>query len=401
MRLAFKIALRHLKAPQKAGFSRYAGAMAMTGLGLGIAALILTFAILEGFERTLSEKLTEFDGHVRIEHFMDNPVLQDDVLIDSALAKLAVEYRAFKYIQKPAILRSGPEAEGVLVEAYDRATDSPVLGGFTVEGHTTIADSEIVVGVELARKMDLEIGDRLVLFDLSNIHQIAAARRLSQFTVSGIYHSGLQDYDNTLVYVSLAAAQRLFNMDRRITGQVLFLENDRDVNAVTASLENDLGYPYFILSWMEKHRVLFNWMSIQKWPILIIFGLIALVGVVNIISALAMIVLEKIREIGILKSMGLTRRRIKLVFLFEGGIIGMVGSLGGTAAAVLLAVLQNRFQLFSIPEEIYFMDYLPVDLNLATIILFISAGTGAALLASLWPTGKAARIKPAGALRYE
>ena len=190
-------------------------------------------------------------------------------------------------------------------------------------------------------------------------------------------------------------------MERQVTGRVLYLSDPAQVGTVTAALEGSLSYPYFVRSWIEKHRILFNWLSVQKWPILIIFGMIAFVGVVNIISALTMIILEKIREIGILKSMGLSRRAIRQVFLVEGGIIGFLGSASGALAAGILAFLQDRFQLFSIPEEVYFMDHVPIYLGPGMVIGFMAAGVVAAVLAALWPTLKATTIKPAEALRYE
>ena len=401
MNLPIRIALRHLKAPQKAGFTRYAGIMAMTGLGLGIAALILTFSILEGFERTLSAKLTEFDGHIRVEHFMDSPMPQNDPVLDSVFTSLSFDFRSSEYIQKPAILRHGKQAEGVLVEAYPAQEAGYRLNSLLVAGKGLQDDKSIVIGRELAHTLGLEIGAELVLFDISNLHRVSSSRRIGQYRISGFYHSGLQEYDQTLVYITLPAAQRLFAMENRITGRVIFLTDVAAVEEVTRTLEQQLGYPYFILTWIEKHRLLFNWLSVQKWPILIIFGLIAFVGVVNIISALTMIVLEKIREIGILKSMGLDRRSIRLIFLAEGSIIGFLGSSGGATVAVIIAFLQDRFQLFSIPEEVYFMDHVPVHLEIGIVIIFISTGVLTALLAALWPTLKASAVSPAGALHYE
>ncbi len=400
MNLPLRIALRHLKTPQKAGFTRYAGVMAIVGLGLGIAALVLTFSILNGFERTLSNKLTEFDGHIRIEHFMDAPVLQNDPMLDSALSQIAVQFQSLEYIQKPAILRRGQQAEGVIVEAYSDFNEIPGLNTRLVSGNLNSGDG-IIIGQELATKLDLDINDQLVLFDISNLQNVSSNRRMGQYEIIGIYHSGLQEYDETMVYIALSAAQRLFGMKDKVTGQVLFLTDVAAVGEVAQQLENYLGYPYFVLTWLEKHRILFEWLSVQKWPILIIFGMIALVGVVNIISALAMIVIEKIREIGILKSMGLSRKTIRKVFLIEGGIIGLAGSGGGALTAVLIAWVQHRFQILTIPEEVYFMDHVPVYLDIGTVSIFIVAGVVAALAASLWPTNKAAVINPAGAVRYE
>ncbi|MFH1851019.1 MAG: ABC transporter permease, partial [Candidatus Neomarinimicrobiota bacterium] len=304
MSLTFKIARRHLGIPQLSSFSRYAGAMAMTGLGLGIAALILTFSILAGFERTLSAKLTDFDGHIRIEHFMDQALGRSDALLDSALTRLPAGCAVYPYIQKPAILRHGQQAEGIVVEAYQGDEIPAGLLSLLSAGEFRLDAQSVVVGSELTGKMGLELGDKIILFDLANMHRVSSARRLGQFSISGIYHSGLQEYDGLMVYLDLVAAQRLFALPEQITGRVVFLDRAEALDQALQTLENSLGYPYFILSWKEKHRILFNWLAVQKWPILIIFGLIALVGVVNIVAALAMIVLEKIREIGILKSMG-------------------------------------------------------------------------------------------------
>lgn len=322
-------------------------------------------------------------------------------MVDSALTVLGTAVRKYDYIQKPGILRFGQLAEGILVEGYPDGSAPPGLARIEIDGDDTPGEGEIIIGLELAHEIGINIGDQLVIFDISNLHRVATSRRLQAFTVIGIYHSGLQEYDRSLAYIALSSAQKLFGHEDKITGAVLFLDNTAQVHTLSIALENYLGYPYFVLTWKEKHRLLFNWLSVQKWPILIIFGMIAFVGVVNIISALTMIVLEKIREIGILRSMGLSRRRIRRVFLIEGTIIGIFGSGSGALVAAVLARIQDHFHLFTIPEEVYFMDHVPAHFDFTTALIFIAVGVISAMLASLWPTKRAAAVIPSEALHYE
>jgi lipoprotein-releasing system permease protein len=155
------------------------------------------------------------------------------------------------------------------------------------------------------------------------------------------------------------------------------------------------------MTWKEKNRALFKWMDIQRWPIMFIFGLIALVGVVNIISALAMIIVDKTRQIGILKSLGISQGQLKQVFLANGLIIGVAGALGGSLLALVLAWLQNNFKLITVPEDVYFMDFIPMDVTFLNIMVVIFISTICAILAALWPTVRAEKIEPAEALKYE
>jgi len=170
---------------------------------------------------------------------------------------------------------------------------------------------------------------------------------------------------------------------------------------VATRIEDALGYPNYAITWKDKHRTLFNWLNIQKRPIIIIFGMIALVGVVNIISALFMIVLEKTRTIGTLISMGMDKKTIRTIFLIKGVVIGLAGSLLGLFLALFLAFIQIRFMPLSISEDIYFMNHVPVLLDVSIISYIVMSGLVCSVLASLWPIRRAAEIEPAIALRYE
>lgn len=403
MNLALQIALRHLKSPRRGSFSSFASLLATLGLGLGVTALVLTVCILEGFERTLASKIAEFDGHIRIQHFLNRTFPADDQEVSGILADLSQTYplRSTAFLQQAALLRVGQRAEGVLVEGLQPGREIIPLDKILVAGSSQLEPGTVIIGSGLAANLGLNLGDKLVLFDLHSIADLTDQGRVGSYRIGGLFHSGLLEYDRSLVYMPLAAAGELFGFEEQVNGHILRLEDDRQAEAVLDTLNSRLSYPYYVLSWKEKHRLLFQWLKIQKWPISIIFGLIAMVGLVNIVSALAMMVIEKIHQIGILLAIGLSRRRIQRIFIIKGVVIGTLGTLVGMVLALLLAGIQTRFHLLSIPETVYFMDQVPLALNAPAVTVIALAAVLGSVLAALWPTYKAARIQPARALRYE
>lgn len=401
MKLVRQIAFRHLKSPQKGSFTTFAAILAILGLGLGIAALVLTFSILEGFESTISEKIARFDGHIRIEHFMNRTLNENDAELERVLQKSPVNYSISSYVQSPALLRKGSNAEGVITIGLSKIGRDTLLYTVVTNGSAELQSQSIIIGKRLADDLDVVIGDKIVLFDLQSIGKIASSNRFRQFTVIGLFHSGLLEYDKTVVYIDMEDAQYIFNSEDRVSGYMLFTNDLDDVKPLYRHLETELGYPYFVLSWIDKHKILFDWINLQKWPILIIFGMISFVGIVNIISSLSMIIFEKVREIGTLISLGLNKKQVRRIFLLEGLIIGVLGSLLGLLIAFGLAIIQIKYQIFTLPEDIYFMDHIPMKINWLSTVIITSIGILAAIIASIWPVYRASKIDPAEALRYE
>ena len=400
MNLSTMIAFRHLRSVQKGSFSTVAGVLSISGLAIGIAALVITFSILEGFESTISEKIAGFDGHLRIQHFMDSSLPEKIPKIDTLLAGFQIKNK-IAFIQKPALLRKGALAEGVIVEGIENPNTSFGLHDIIVEGSLNLHSGSIVLGRKLADKLSLHLGDKLALFDIKSIAGLSSFQRVKQFQISGLFHSGLQDYDQSIVYISLDDAQQLFEMKDQISGLMITFDSIDNAEDVYSNLEMNLDFPMYIMSWKDKHQVLFDWIRVQRWPVLIIFGLIAFVGVVNIISALTMIMLEKMREIGIYMALGFNAKKIRNIFLIEGSIIGMAGSISGVLLALLLIWLQLHYQIITIPEDIYFMDRIPVSVNIWRVLYIGFMGMIAAVFASILSTMNIKKILPAKALRYE
>ncbi|MEA1881686.1 MAG: ABC transporter permease [Candidatus Marinimicrobia bacterium] len=396
MNFPFYLSTRYLRSTQKGSFTRIAGVLSVAGLAVGISALLITLFILNGFERVISQKIADFDGHIRVRHFLNQPIQQEIAGMDSVLSNYVISRSAF--IQGPALLRKGRSAEGVIVEGI-QSSGMDFINPMLTQGSSDVGGNQIVLGERLADQFGIGLGDRIVLFDLATLN--VSKKRLKQFTVGGLYHSGMTEYDNSLVFINLEQAHALFQMDGKVSGHILRLDDLNLAQDVSQSLESTLAYPFMVMTWKEKNRALFKWMDVQRWPILFIFGLIALVGVVNIISALAMIIIDKTRQIGLLKSLGLSQGKLKQVFLTNGLIIGVAGATGGSLLAVVLAGLQNNFKLITVPEDVYFMDFIPMDVSFSDILSVMFIATVCAILAAVWPTARAGRIEPAEALKYE
>ena len=398
MNFPFYLSIRYLCSTQKGSFTRVAGILSVAGLAVGIAALLITLFILNGFERVISQKIADFDGHIRIRHFLSNPINPKIAGMDSVISSFNGDVIQSGFIQGPALLRKGKLAEGVIVEGIESA-GATFIKNMLVSGRVSLDENDIIIGERLADQLGLSIGDKVVLFDIVTLR--GSKKRLKQFNVVGFFHSGMREYDNSLVFISLDQADALFAMDGKVSGHILRGSDIRSIHALSEKLESSLAYPYIVMTWKEKNRALFKWMDIQRWPIIFIFGLIALVGVVNIISALTMIIVDKTRQIGILKSLGISQGQLKQVFLTNGLIIGLAGALGGSVLALVLAWLQNSFRLITVPEDVYFMDFIPMDVTFSNIMIVMFVSTICAILAALWPTVRAGKIEPAEALKYE
>ena len=402
MKLSLHLALRHLNSSDKSNFSSFAGKLSIIGLSFGIASLILTMSVYQGFENTISNKIASFDGHYRFQDILGRSIDENSDL-NSVLDNILSERKdpiIRSFVQGPALIRKGINAEGVIIEGISGNGLVEPLNNLLISGTGRFSDNSIIIGKSLSEKYGLVIGDPLVIFDLSSISDISGMYRLKQFTIGGIFHSGLSEYDNNMIYTSIQNAQYLLDIEDKISGKVVYFTQN-NFSSISELIDEKLRYPYYSNSWKEKHHTLFKWLEVQKLPIIIIFGMISLVAIVNIISALTMIVLDKIKTIGALQAVGFRKKQINLIFLLKGAIIGIIGSFIGLFIALVLGWMQMKYRILSISEDIYFMDHLPVSFNINNILLILILGIISSLIASYWPARIAANIKPADAMRYE
>ena len=397
------IAARHLRSKHKFSFTSFISYLAVAGLAIGVAVLILTLAVLDGFESEIEQKIIGFDGHIRIRGYFDRNLPEVDSHLDAILSNINDITASEPYISQAAMIRVGRETHGIMVEGVPSSGIEKIIATpqFITQGEFDLSgDGTVVMGAALANQLGLTVGKKVTLLDMANLGRPGKLPGIRQFRIIGIYDTGLKDYDETVVYMSLSDAQALFGMPAQISGRIVRLRDKDETESVSAAIASE-GVLYISETWLDRHERLFAWLRSQKQPMIIVFGLIALVAIFNISSALTMIVMEKNRDIGVLRAMGFSRRNISQLFLVEGGLIGLIGVGLGICLALIVGFLQIRFGFFRIPAEIYFMSQLAVKFHLQQFITVGAFGFLLALVATVYPAWKASGVQPADAVRYE
>jgi lipoprotein-releasing system permease protein len=398
------IVRRYLKSKRKGGFISFITLMGMVGVMLGVAALIIALTILGGFEKELKEKVIGFTTHIQIVGFQNQPLKN----YDQALAKLRTEIQEIKaaspVVMREAIVRAKGTTEGVLLKGIEESSDVSSIRNHIVEGRYDVGSTppswKVILGKKLAERLGVSVGDRVVVFGIGGNLKSLGAPMVKPFEVSGIYETGMAEYDDIYVYTSIPAAQQLFQLEGAVTGIEVLTNDLSKAPAVALQAQDLLGYPYYARTVFQLYRNLFSWIDLQKKPTPIFLGLIIAVATVNIIGTLLMMVMEKTSEIGILKSMGATSGSIRKIFVAEGLVIGVAGTLLGNILAYGLCFLQLREKVISLPEQVYFMSSVPILLRPENFLAVSGVALFLCLLATLVPANLAGRLKPITAIRF-
>ena len=268
----------------------------------------------------------------------------------------------------------------------------------------------IILGVELAKHLSVSLNETIqVISPLGTMTPMGMMPKMKRFRVKGIFYSGMYEYDNTMAYVSIESAQKFFSMGDRVTGIEIKTHDIYKVKEIGREIRRKMGFPYWTNDWMEMNRNLFSALRLEKIIMFIILILIVLVAAFNIISTLIMVVMEKNKDIAILKSMGAPSRSILKIFVIEGGVIGVVGTILGTISGLVIALnlekvtgfIENLFGFKILASDVYYIDKLPSQVNPVDVVLIVVTAILISLLATLYPSWRASKLDPAEALRYE
>lgn len=412
MNYTWYVARRYLTSKRKTGFISVIANISIAGVALGTAALIVTLCIISGFEKEMKARFVSFDAHVRVKTFEGTPPIRRREDIESRLSNLPHVTGVSPYVEKEAMIRSKRVTDGIMVKGIDATVAGGVLNieqdmiASVRPGRLDLARPDtglpgIVLGKKLADRLYAGLGDRLTLFSLQNTPTFIQQPNVLQFRVTGIYRSGLAEYDNVFVYVDLPEAQRLFEYGETISGFELKLDDMAQAGSTAHLISSEFGYPYFARTWLDLHRNLFGWLETNNLVMMIIFGLIILVAAFNIVGTLFMIVVEKTRDIGVLRSMGARVSDIRRIFLVEGGLIGGYGALFGAILALVLCLAQEKFKIIGLNSDIYFMDAVPVEIGWSYFVIIMVLALALCIAAAVFPALRAARLDPVEAIRYE
>jgi lipoprotein-releasing system permease protein len=405
----YYIALKYLLAKRKQTFISIITIISVSGVAVGVTALIIVLAVMSGFEKELKDRILGATGHVHVTS-LDGSIA-DPFSVAGRVRQVPGVAGASPYIFSQMMISSGVAASGGVLRGVDVDTIGEVTrlprdirrGSIEALRRKDPAGLPgILLGKELAGNLGVSIGDVVeILVPGGNVTPLGTFPRVTRFRVGGISESGMYEYDATFAYVSLPEAGRLMGMDERGTGIEVKVQDIYSAGKVAARIRSSLGYPFWAKDWMQSNRNLFSALKLEKVVMFIILVLIVMVAAFNIISTLIMVVMEKTRDIAVLMTMGATRKTIRRVFALEGLIIGIVGTGLGTALGAGLCDLLRRYQFIRLPSDVYYISTLPVLLDPANILLVSGSSVLICFLATLYPSGQAARIDPAEAIRYE
>jgi len=409
MSYEFFIAKRYLRSKRKTKFVSVITLISVGGVLIGVTALDFILSMMNGFEKEVRSRIIGTTAHVSVFSTYEEGIENyQDLLPGIKETKHVVEVAPYVYYKAAIASKTG--SDGIVVRGIDPEKERLVtdlernlsLGSLDLEPEEKELPG-ILLGATLADRLGVELGDDVVLFSLKegSLTTGWSQPKASKLKLKGIFETGMYEYDASLAYISLHTAQKLFNLGSRVTGLHLKLDNLYQAGKVAKQVEEKLGYHYYALDWMHMHKNLFSWMALEKYAMFIVLSLIVAVAAFNIISTLIMVVIEKRKDIGILKSMGCTNASIMKIFMFEGLVVGAVGIVLGTAFGYLLCWIQRSFNIISLPPEIYFISSLPVDMRPLDFILVAVAAMLLTFLATVYPARRAAQLSPVEAIRYE
>ncbi len=397
------IASRFIKS-KKSKFFSLTTVIAIAGIAVSVAILILSLQILDGFENTIFTSAAKIDAEIKITAY-GNGNLSPDKTIENEIKKTASKdfLSLEKFVSKYSVVKSRKNSDGLMIVGIGGKRTENNLKKFLVGEKFDLSSGKIIIGKEIAEKLGVKIGERITIFALRNdqIPDEENPPNIMQFQVSGIFEIGMPYYDASFGFISFDDAQKLFELKGNFSGYNLFLKT-REVNkieALAAKLRDKLPYPYFPRSIFSVHRNIFVWLELQKKPIPIALSAIVLVAMMNIIGALFLLVLRRKKTIGILRTLGFKKSQIAKIFIFQGGFISVFGIALGVVISVLLTYLQNNFQIVMLPGDIYFMDKLIIASKPFYYLLVVLSATALGVLISFVPAAFASRISPVNAIR--
>lgn len=403
----FFIAFRYFRSKKKHSGISINTLISIAGVALGVMTLLTVLSVMSGFHEDLQEKILGVNPHIILLSYGGRVSDHESVMKTINSVDGVTDSSPFIYGQ--VMLRSGDRAQGVVVRGVD-----PRIGAVTTNILENVisgsvedleADSDvpgIILGRQLLRSLGLFVGDEIdMVSPMGEMGPLGMIPKMKKFRVVGYFEAGMYEYDSNLAFISIKAAQKFFGYGNAITGIEIKTDDVYNAGEVAKRVELQLGPPFYTKDWMQMNRNLFSALKLEKIVMFIILTLIILVASFNIISNLIMIVIEKGREIAIMKAMGATNRSIMSIFMIHGFIIGLTGTVIGVAGGFFLCELLKTYKFINLPADVYYLSYLPVKLSLFDFSVVPLAAIIISFLATIYPSWQAAKTDPVEPLRYE
>ncbi len=422
------VSIRHLSAKKSQKFISLNTWISIAGVGLGVMALIVVIAVMSGFSKDLRDKILGTNSHVVVSN-INRAVVEDYGGIIKKVRSVKGVIAAAPFIMNQVMLINGDRVSGVVVRGIDPEQEETVsdLGKNMVLG--TVSDLKtkssssgeikgrekknragIILGKELSRRLGVGVGDIISMVSpVSRVTPVGLIPRMKLFKVVGVFESGMYEYDANLSFILLKSAQKFFSMKNGVSGVEVRVADIEQAGNIASVIQKELGFPYLVRDWMRMNKNLFSALKLEKIVMFIILVLIVFVAAFNIVSTLFMLVMEKAKEIAILKSMGASCSSIMKIYSYQGLVIGLVGTFLGCAAGFVIvpnlneivSSIESIFGIVAFPSDVYYLDRLPSKIQYVDSFLIIIFSVVICLVASLYPAWRASKLDLVDGLRYE
>lgn len=404
--IEYFIARRYLRAKHKLNFVKVLSLISTFGIAIGVAALVIVLSVFNGFGSIVTEILVSFDPHLKISA-VDNNISDDNIIkeIDATIDRKQIESIS-KIAEAKALFINDKTYEVVNLKGVESlsANGFENIKSKIISGTFDLSEGQIIVGLALALRLGIRVGDVISVTSAFNIEKTFINFSLPQtrkLIVAGIFESDNRDYDVGFAFTSIRTAQKLFGLGQKYTGVEIRLNNFYDSEKIKNILEEKISNRCVIQTWYDLHKELYDVMLIERWAAYIILCLIIAVATFNIFASLTMTVIEKKRDIGVLRSLGLDEKSIKKIFMTNGLLSGLSGTFIGLFVGLLVCYLQINYKIYPLDPMKYIIDALPVQVRITDILAISLMAIILSTIAAYYPAKRAAKSVIIESIKYE
>lgn len=403
------VACRYLFSRRSQTFIFIISLMSILGVALGVGALVLVLGVYNGMSTDLRDKILGANAHgIILSHY--SPAFSQDLpdLLHRIKQSQGVT-GAMPFIYSEVMLSAGTGVKGVVLRGIDPQTAPEVLtmlrplADGALKQLAGATPPGIIIGDDLAKRLHLGVGSRVNLLSPSGQKGATGYQpRIRPFEVAGIFKTGMYEYDSSLAFIDMGAAREVLGLPENfLSGIEITVDDLFRADETAVALAKNLGAPFYVRSWMEMNANIFAALKLEKIGMFILLTMVVLIGSFSIVTSLVMLVMEKTRDIAVMMAMGATAKMIRRIFIYQGCIIGLIGTLLGYAFGLGLGYLLKKYQFIKLPENVYTLDHLPIIITLPDVLLIGASAMALCFLATLYPATQAARLQPAEAMRFE
>ncbi len=401
------VCLRYLRAKRQQKFISLITVISVLGVAVGVLALIVVLSVYTGFTKGLRDQIIGINAHVIVQTY--GGTLQEVEKATAIIENVDDVIATTPYVYGQALITSGAHSTGIVLRGIEPESAVNVITveqtmkqGSLLDLEKDIGVSPVVLGIELAKRLRVGVGDRIRLISPNGpLSPMGVLPKIKTCVLVGIFETGMYEYDSTIGYTNLTTARALAGLVDGVHGIEVKVGNIDRADKAAEAVATALGPGYSVRDWMHINQNLFAALKLEKAGIFIALDLIILVAALNIISALIMVVMEKTRDIAILKSMGATTKSIMKIFFYQGMIIGLTGTFLGVISGLSICWVLKKYKFIELPSNVYPMSTMPITVVPLDIIIIAISALVITLLATLYPSWKASKVKPAEALTYE